>query len=59
MALDSPDRVLEDPDDPTLTHHLKAIAERDNRILRVVVDLQASLRRVVTVFVDRRLSKPR
>jgi len=36
-------------------HFTKAIAEKENRILRVVVNPVASPNRIVTVFFDRRL----
>jgi hypothetical protein len=38
-------------------HYTKAIREKDNRILRVVVNQNASPYRVVTIFFDRRLRK--
>jgi hypothetical protein len=36
-------------------HYAKAIAERESRILHVVVNASVSPKRVVTVFFDRRL----
>jgi len=36
-------------------HFTKAIAERDNRILHVVVNPSVSPKRVITLFFDRRL----
>ncbi len=38
-----------------LNHFAKAIAERDNRILHVVVNVSVQPKRVVTAFFDRRL----
>lgn len=38
-------------------HYTKAIREKDNRVLRIVVNQNASPYRVVTVFFDRRLRK--
>ena len=36
-------------------HYTKPIAERDNRVLRVVVNADANPPRIVTLFFDRRL----
>ena len=36
-------------------HFTKAIAEKENRVLRVVVNPAVSPKRIVTVFFDRRL----
>ncbi len=36
-------------------HFVKAIAERDNRVLHVVVNPAVSPKRIVTLFFDRRL----
>ncbi len=37
------------------SHFTKAIAERENRILHVVVDSAVSPKRIITLFFDRRL----
>ena len=39
------------------THYLKAIPEKDSRILRVVVNTHVKPNRVVTIFFDRRLRR--
>jgi hypothetical protein len=41
-----------------MTHYLRAIPERDGRILRVIVDPLAELPTVITAFFDRRLEEP-
>ena len=38
-------------------HYVKAIRERDGRVLRVIVNADAQPNRVITVFFDRRLGK--
>ena len=38
-------------------HYIKSIPEREDRILRVVVNQEVSPYRVVTVFFDRRLRR--
>jgi hypothetical protein len=38
-------------------HYTKSIPERENRVLRVVVNQEANPYRVVTVFFDRRLRR--
>ena len=53
-------RVMREPDqrwtsEDGLEHCAKAIAERDNRILHVVVNASDQPKRVVTAFFDRRL----
>lgn len=55
-------RAVQSPDQHEVgadgnTHYLKAIPERANRVLRVVVNRQVSPLRVVTVFFDRRLRR--
>ena len=55
-ALVDPDH-LESPEDGTV-HYLKAIPERGNRVLRVVLNPQLPPRKVITLFFDRRLSRP-
>jgi hypothetical protein len=55
-------RALQAPDqhwtgDDANEHFAKAIQERDNRILHVVVNTTHRPKRVVTAFLDRRLRK--
>lgn len=38
-------------------HFIKAIKERDGRVLRVIVNPYVNPKRIVTVFFDRRLTK--
>jgi len=53
-AIASPDRRESGPDGNV--HYLKAIPERDSRVLRVVVNpLGEGAGRIVTVFFDRRI----
>jgi hypothetical protein len=54
-AVESPTRT-ENHDDGT-THYLSSVPERSGRILRVVVNTNASPPVVVTVFFDRRLRR--
>jgi hypothetical protein len=53
-VLEQPERTEPDHDDPALTHALGRIAERDNRVLRVVYNVSVSPPRIVTVYFDRR-----
>lgn len=57
-------RAIRTPDQKEIgidnnTHYLKAIPEKENRILRVVVNPHVKPNRVVTVFFDRRLRRKR
>lgn len=52
-AIDLPDQVAKTAEGTT--HYLKKIAERDDRVLRVIVNENAVPSRVVTVFFDRRM----
>jgi hypothetical protein len=54
-AIYEPDRTETGTDNNT--HYIKAIAERENRFLRVVVNPQVEPKRIVTVFFDRRLRR--
>ena len=51
------DPMLVEPDlvDRDLEHRLAAIPERDNRVLRVIVNKSAKPTRVVTLFFDRKM----
>ena len=53
-VLRQPERTEQDPHDPSLTHALASIEERDQRVLRVVYNASADPVRVVTVYFDRR-----
>ncbi len=53
-ALASPERTERDPVDSSLVHTLRAIPEREGRILRVVWNMTCSPPLVVTAFFDRR-----
>ena len=53
-VLSKPERTLADRLDPALTHALGRIAERDNRVLRVVYNASVDPPRIVTVYFDRR-----
>ena len=55
LALQSPDRVEPDTRDAALRHALKAIAEMERRVLRVVYNDSVKPPRVVTAHFDRRL----
>jgi len=52
-ALDTPSRVEADREDPSLSHALVAIAEREGRVLRVVYRPSADGALVVTAYFDR------
>ena len=57
-------QTLKEPDetktgDDGNLHFTKAISEKDNRILRVIVNPAISPKRIVTVFFDRRLRSKR
>lgn len=49
----SPNLTAPDPDDRTLMHALRPIAEFDNRVLRVVFNQTRNPPHVVTVYFDR------
>ncbi|MDE3269956.1 MAG: DUF4258 domain-containing protein [Pseudomonadota bacterium] len=51
----SPQRVEKDKSDARLSHHLGKIAERNSRVLHVVLDCDASPIRVITAYFDRNL----
>ncbi len=52
-TVDQPALRIPDPDDPLVERFYGAVLERDNRILRVAVNTNASPWRVVTAFFDR------
>ena len=52
-VLSKPERTEADRSDPALTHALGRIAERDNRVLRVVYNASVTPPRIVTVYFDR------
>jgi len=53
-VLTRPERTEQDPSDPSLTHALGRIEERDQRVLRVVYNASVDPLRVVTAYFDRR-----
>jgi hypothetical protein len=53
-VLAGPERTERDRSDPDLMHALGRIAERDNRVLRVVYNPSVQPPRIVTVYFDRR-----
>ena len=53
QVLQRPERREADPDDPELTHALGRIAERDDRVLRVIYNATVIPPRIVTVYFDR------
>ena len=53
--LNRPRKVLEDRDDPALTHAVGRIPEYGDRVLRVVYNGKAEPWRVVTAYFDRSL----
>lgn len=53
-VLKQPERTEVDRSDPALTHALGRIAERDDRVLRVVYNASVNPPRIVTVYFDRR-----
>jgi hypothetical protein len=52
-VLRHPERTEADRDDPSLRHALVRIAERDDRVLRVVYNETVTPWRIVTVYFDR------
>ena len=56
LTINSPDKSEKRAEDNNW-HYTKSIPERENRILRVVVNQEVNPYRVVTVFFDRRLRR--
>jgi hypothetical protein len=56
LALRVPDCRQISPADGNV-HYIKAIAERDGRYLRVIINEHVDPHRVLTVFFDRRLGR--
>ncbi|HUY33543.1 MAG TPA: DUF4258 domain-containing protein [Pirellulales bacterium] len=54
-VLDTPQRTEPDKDDPQLIHHLAAIPEHGDRVLRVVFNHLVAPVRIVTVYFDRQM----
>ncbi len=52
-VLAAPSQRVPDPVDSGLEHLLRTIPENDNRVLRVIVNIQANPLRVVTLYFDR------
>jgi uncharacterized DUF497 family protein len=57
-VLANPDWTTPDPNDGGLHRAFGAIAERDNRILRVVFSVEPDRIRVISVFFDRNAERP-
>jgi len=55
QVLDRPELVEPDSYDPHLTHYVGRIQQYGNRALRVVLNIQATPVRIVTVFFDRKM----
>lgn len=55
QALVAPCLTEPDAVDPALEHRLAVIPEFGNRVLRVIVNVQASPSRVITAYFDRRM----
>lgn len=53
-VLSAPERVEQHASDPALRHALARIAERGDRVLRVVYNASVNPPRVVTAYFDRR-----
>jgi len=53
-VLKQPERTEVDRSDPALIHALGRIAERDDRVLRVVYNASVNPPRIVTAYFDRR-----
>lgn len=53
-ALTTPELTEADPVDSDVEHRLLRIAERANRVPRVIVNRKSTPMRIVTVFFDRR-----
>ena len=51
-AIEHPARTVNDADDPTLVHALRAIPEKGFRVLRVIYNDSVTPARVVTVYFD-------
>lgn len=57
-AVDKASWTLPDPLDPQLTRAFLPIAERDNRVLRVVYAQSKTEVRIISVFFDRGARRP-
>jgi len=57
-AFYTPDAIEPDRIDPDLEHRLAVIREMDDRVLRVVVNVTVEPKRIVTLFLDRRITLP-
>ena len=49
----APELRTPDPDDPLVERFFRTVPEKDNRVLRVAVNIHVSPWRVVTAFFDR------
>ena len=55
LTCNDPDKIEKHADGTW--HYIKKIAERDNRYLRVIINIEAEPPMRITVFFDRRLRK--
>ena len=58
-TLAEPEWTVPDPNDSALQRAFRSIAERDNRVLRVVFSDEADHVRVISAFFDRNAARPR
>ena len=56
-AVDAPDLRTPDPDDPEVERFYRRTPQREDRVLRVVVNTRVAPWRVVSVFFDRRMRR--
>ena len=56
-AVSMPDLRTPDPSDPEVERFYRRIPQRDDRVLRVVVNTRFAPWRVVSVFFDRRMRR--
>jgi len=54
-AVKSPDHTETDATDPTLQHRLAVIPENGDRVLRVIINLNMTPVRIVTLYFDRKM----
>lgn len=52
LALNDPDSIKTDPEDPQLVHAMKAIPERGFKVLRVIYNETTEPVTIVTVFFE-------
>jgi len=54
-VLNFPERTESDATDPVLEHRLAVISERGDRVLRVIINLNMTPVRIVTLYFDRKM----